>query len=69
MFHTFTPIVKAVDSGDNSPNIMKKGAFRLSTPVENPVDNFRMALAAVFSTHIPDSWRDSNKLPRWMDCG
>jgi len=50
MFQQFLHIRQRVDSGDNSPRLKEQRVFGLSTHVENPVDNFPIAVEAGFST-------------------
>jgi hypothetical protein len=69
MFQEFVHLIKRVDSGDNSRRLKEHRAFRLSTRVEKPVDNSRIALEAGFGGPIQDCTSDSNDLIGWMDCG
>jgi hypothetical protein len=46
MFHTYTSQTLLGVLGIISQDSEKNNSFQLSTPVENPVDNFNLALEA-----------------------
>jgi hypothetical protein len=46
MFHTVSCVTLVTSSGDNSRRCTENEDFRLSTSVENPVDNLWLALEA-----------------------
>jgi hypothetical protein len=52
MFHQFNGNDRCTDFGDNSARLNEQWAFRLSTHVDKPVDNFWAALDAGFSIPI-----------------
>jgi hypothetical protein len=52
MFQQIKGNRRRADFGDNSPRLKEQWAFRLSTRVDKPVDNLRVALDAGFSILI-----------------